>query len=274
MLSFLSNGWVGNVIGLIGIAVGYCLYRKSLRIPEPRITIQADHALTWNDNQELPPGFDIKFNGASIPRVARSVVRLWNGGTGCLRKELVPSHDPLRLVLEKDGCFLSTALLNCTNPSNKCDVRISLENPSEALISFEFLDANDGCSIGLLHTASRATPTLKGSVMGYKFKVIEAAPRKPRKGFMRWFRPLSMFWLPLLIGLFALVTGLLSNEEIVYAKDLLGFGVDVESRPRGLAGRISTLLVGTLYLAIAIYYYWHNRRIYPKNLRIHRKDEA
>lgn len=117
MSNFLNQGWVGSVIGLIGICAGFFFFRKSLRLPDPRVTFKSDHVLTWGGKNELPSGIQIRFHDEQVPRIARSVVRIWNAGSGCLTKDHISEHDNLRFVLANGGKFLDAVLIKESNSS-------------------------------------------------------------------------------------------------------------------------------------------------------------
>ncbi|MDP2963943.1 MAG: hypothetical protein Q8N54_14400 [Sulfurimicrobium sp.] len=266
MLEFLEMGSVGSILGLIGIAMSFYFYIKSLRIPEPRIAFRAEQALTWSDNDEFPKVVEIYFNKEKVPRVARSMVRIWNAGRATLGKELVPEHDRLKLVLENGGVFLGAAILKDTNKASLCKIDINESNPSEALISFDYLDQGDGMIISVLHTDRKAMPSLKGSVKGYKIKTIEDVIKKKLKGHDRWLQPLLTIWLPTIAGSILVIFALWPNKQTDFLRILLLGCYQEVSNHHSFDSRLWNFAIGAIFLGIAGWTLWNNRRRYPKTL--------
>lgn len=269
ILDFFGKGWVGITIGT---ATAYYFYRESLRLPIPKVTFKADHALTWSDREDLPPGVEISFDGVKVPRIARSMVRIWNAGSGCLNKELIPLHDPLKLTLDNGGLFVRAAVLKETNPASRCNVQINKTDPSEVLISFEYLDSNDGMVIAVLHTDTKAAPTLKGSIKGHKFKVVEEVPIKKLTGLRRWLHPFLLGVFPIILGIVLVIYGFATKEQLEQLKGLMSS----DQPTNGVYGvpiyiRISYFVVGFAYLFIGARTFWKRRRLYPKSLSWQRK---
>jgi|GEM_PF-3138344 len=269
MLDILGKGWIGTITGLIGIFLAYYFYRKSLRLPEPRITFKSDHAITWAESQELPAGVKVSFNDKNVPRVARSVVRIWNNGTGCLTKELISEHDNLRFTLENGGEFLAAKLLKESNPASRCNVEIDNNQLSVAHVTFDYLNQNDGMVIGLLHTDINAKPLIKGSMKGYTFKVSEESYLRKYHGSKKWLVPAMRSWLPILFGLSSIVLGLLNPEQTQKLKFWLNLTQTAcPVKPMPYLFRTFVVLVGVSYVIIGASYYWSRRRAYPKALKL------
>lgn len=266
MVNFLNQGWVGIVIGLV---VSIYFYRKSERLPEPRVTFISDNAITWGKQDKLPSRVEVRYDGVPVQRISRSLVRIWNGGNGCLSKDLVPEHDRVRFHLPTGGKFLRASILKENNPSNLCAVNIDPHNPSEAFVTFDHLNKNDGVVIGLLHTDPSPTPELKGTIRGYQFKITEEPPRKPLKGHMKWAFPLIRIWMPIFFGVITIGWGLIPEE--LWKQVLTLLNLYEQSCPKNeltLSIRIFMVLVGTSYVLLGVRGYWVRRRIYPQTLAI------
>jgi hypothetical protein len=268
MLSLLNEGWVGSAIGLIGIAVGVALYRKSLRIPKPRVSFRSDQALTWPSISALPEGMSITYHGKAVPRVARSVIRIWNAGQGCFPKSLIAEHDSLRFTLENDGTFLQAIVLRESNPASKVSVTIDPTDQKSTYVSFEFLNPQDGCVIGLLHTDKHSRPLLKGTVLGYKWKEIEDVPLRLFKPRFRKLQPIFLQWGPMLVGCMSLAYALGGPDLINVIREQLGVTAAPSIAPvtTSRGSRIAYLILGTTYLAGSCYFFWRGHRPYPKSL--------
>ncbi len=272
MVDFINQGWVGIAIGIV---VSIYFYRKAERLPEPRVTFISDHALTWDKKDKLPSGVEIRYDGIPVQRISRSLVRIWNAGNGCLTKDLVPAHDRVRFHLPTGGKFLRANILKENNPSSLCDVTIDPQNPSEAFITFDYLNKNDGMVVGLLHTDPSPTPELKGSVKGYQFKITEEPPRKPLKGHRKWISPLIQIWMPLLLGVISIGLGVIPENSWDQIRTWLDSSE--QTCPKNeltLSFRAFTVGMGISYLVLGIRVYWVQRRTYPKTLGINRTSQT
>lgn len=267
MIQYFSDpnfliGLAGIAFALVSIWVAY--YLKPY--PEPLATIKAEQALTWADNDELPQFIEIHINKKIVPHVARSMIRFWNNGRATLGKELVPEHDKLRLVLENGGEFLAVKVLHDTKAVCLCKIDIAETNPSEAIISFDHLDKDDGMTITALHTASKAMPLFKGTVKGCKVKVIEEVIRKPRKGHDRWIYPILIVWFPSIAGMILTAFALWPNSQANLLRVLLLGCYQEGTGDFSITYRIFNFVVGVIFICIAARELWERRRLYPKAL--------
>lgn len=269
MIQYISDPLFNFLIGLAGIVLGLfgiwvTFYFKPN--PEPLVTIKAEQALTWANNDELPKFIEIHINKKIVPHIARSMIRFWNNGRATLGKELVPEHDKLRLVLENGGEFLAVKVLRDTKAVCLCKIEIDETNPSEAIISFDHLDKGDGMTITALHTASKAMPLFKGTVKGCKVKVIEEVIRKPRKGHDRWLQPILTMWFPATAGMILTAFALWPNSQANLLRVLLLGCYQEGAGDFSITYRIFNFVVGAILIWIAARELWERRRLYPKAL--------
>lgn len=267
MIDILNKGWVGSCLGLLGIIFAYYFYRKSLRIPVPKISFMSDHAISWPGSEEFPPGIQVLFEDKTVPRVARSVIRIWNSGTGCLTKDLISEHDNLKFSLENGGEFLAVSLLKQSSSASNCNVQINQDKLSEAHVTFDFLNHDDGMVIGLIHTDKNPRPTFKGTLKGYQFKVTEDINKAKLQGSQKWLFPLFRAWIPILLGSLSIILGLLNQEHISYIKSLfIDAPAPCLAKSFSYYSRIFLIFVGTSYVLFGLKYFWNRRSAYPKTL--------
>lgn len=269
MIQYISEPSLNFFLGLAGIALSLAGIWVSFYFkpnPEPLATIKAEQALTWADNDELPKFIEIHINKKIVPHVARAMIRFWNNGRATLGKELIPEHDKLRLVLENGGEFLAIKITRNTKAVCLCNIEIDAANPSEAIISFDHLDKDDGMIISALHTAPKAMPLLKGTVKGSKVKVIEEVIRKSLKGRDRWIQPLFTVWLPIIAGVILTAFSLWPNSQANLLRILLLGCYQEGAGDFSFNYRIYNFVVGVVLLWIVARQLWVRRRRYPKAL--------
>lgn len=174
VLEFFNLGLVGILIG--GLMSAY-FYFKSLKRALPRFSIEASHQLSFGRTISLPEGLNLTYEGHKIPHIASAVIRFWNGGNTTLDGNLISNIDGLRIETV-GGEFIYAKIHKETNPVNQCKVALTNDRKT-AFLSFDYLDANEGVCIGLLHTSSTAAPIFKGTIKGHPVENIEL--RVPKK---------------------------------------------------------------------------------------------
>lgn len=78
-LDLLAPGWVGSIIGLLGIAAAFVTY--ILTRQRSRVAYRyAGERLLGLTSDGLPADITVQYRGQSIPRLTRTLVVFWNGG--------------------------------------------------------------------------------------------------------------------------------------------------------------------------------------------------
>jgi len=257
LIEFLNQGWVGSLIGIIGIVIGYILYRASLIGPRPVFQYRSIN-LIEKEKQALPSDVEIFFRGKKVSRLTKTYIIFWNSGKSTLYGKDIVDDDPLRFSFGKDAEILMARILKITKKMNKFEARINPKSPNEVIINFDYLDPNDGAVIEILHTSIQRTPECKGTIRGVPKGILNWG-RFPYDVFLR--RPMLrkafsvLFFLLFFFGIGIFFVGILDHEsELVIL---------------GLLYLISLCL---LYLIpaspLCIY-----RRRYPKSLSIEDVEE-
>lgn len=173
MIHLLNQGWIGALIGLIGIGVAVVLYFRSRRRLEVAYRFQASN-LIGGGKTTLPKEVEIRFSGTPVPRISRCLIIFWNAGTETVRCADSVEHDPVQIVLAENVSILVARVIKETRAVNGCS--IAQVPGSEYLVtcSFDFLDAQDGCVFEILHTGDFAYPEVK---LGVQFAGCLAGSR-------------------------------------------------------------------------------------------------
>ena len=250
LIEFLSQGWVGSLIGIIGIVIGYILYRASLIGPRPVFQYRSLN-LIEKEKQALPSDVEIFFRGKKVSRLTKTYIIFWNSGKSTLYGKDIVDDDPLRFSFGKDAEILRARIPKITKKMNKFEARINPKSPNEVIINFDYLDPNDGAVIEILHTSIQRTPECKGTIRGVP------------KGILNWGRlPYDVLlyekYLPLRRPM--LRKTFLSVASIII---IVGF----------LNREWELVILGLFYLIFPLAQLWIYRRRYPKSLSIEDVEE-
>ena len=258
-LKVMNLGWVGSLIGLIGLIIAFFLYKASRAGPRPVYQYQALR-LIGREEQALPEEVTVLFRDKKVQRLTKTHIIIWNSGKTTVNGENIVADDPLRLEFSKDSEVLSARVIKPTRPANKFTVDINPHSPNEVTCKFGYLDAEDGVVLELLHTAKERCPEVKGSIRGIPKGMLDWGYMLPvtRRGYPFPFRNRRLFSLAVLsFGIGLLAAAFLSplitepavpSEPPVIEWFLIGFGL--------------------LYVSAASFMLWLIRRRFPKDLLI------
>ena len=168
MLDFFNLGWVGSIIGLLSLtigAVGIILYIKSRIGPRPACQMSSIR-LIGKEEQSLPEDIKIVFQGKEVPRLTITRLWIWNSGKETIYGDRIVEDDPLRCEFESDTQILQMNIVKPTRAVNKFTVTLQPRKQNEALLTFDFLDPNDGAFIEILHTCKKRYPKVTGTIRG------------------------------------------------------------------------------------------------------------
>ena len=73
MLELLNQGWIGSILGFLGIIVGLLLYRSSKIGARPTCQMKSLR-LIGGDEQALPSEIEIRFKDKNIPRITNTKI--------------------------------------------------------------------------------------------------------------------------------------------------------------------------------------------------------
>ena len=162
--SLLSQGWFGAVVGLLGLAAAIAFYFRSKR--KTHLAYQHAHVtlIGGGSGAAFPEEVEVRFAGASVPRITSTRIVLWNSGDRTINGSDLVIGDHLRLELANDGLILKHEILQQTRDVNGWSVERSA--PNRLNVSFDFLDPRDGISLEVIHTELGRHLDLKGTIKG------------------------------------------------------------------------------------------------------------
>lgn len=200
---YLGLGWVGSLLGIAGIALSIWFYIKSVRKPSPIAAFESIR-LVGAVQSVLPETVTVQFRDRRVPRVNRSIVRIWNGGNLTLEGGSVSAVEPIRLQIEPGAEFLSVVVTKLTREVTQLSAGISEHAPHQAIIDFDFLDPADGAVIECLHTGEQASPEVKGVIKG----LPKGVTVKDIDGYTRTREKRKRIYQNTVIGVIMIVAGL------------------------------------------------------------------
>jgi hypothetical protein len=164
LLSFLNQGWVGAVLGILGL--GFGVYQIARRTG-PRLVYQhRGTRLIEADGGLLPQEVVVYFDGKEVPRLSLSETVIWNAGKAPLRGSDISHLDPIALSFGSDGEILKANIEKRSRSANSLKLHLFEDEKSKLFISFEFLDYNDGAYIRVLHSGDRLEPGFSATIVG------------------------------------------------------------------------------------------------------------
>lgn len=191
MLSWLNYGWVGSMIGILGLISGYVLYKKSVKKTNPCYQYRTN-TIIGKKSDDVSKDIEIKFKGKEVDNIKRTVIAIWNDGNDYLDSKRILEEKPLTISFE-DGEILSHQVKSQTSTALTTHTEQGKSN--EIFIYFNYLDAKEGFCIEIMHTSEKFEPmvscTIKGIKAGFsnKGKIMQIAPLRTSR-IIKYFTPL------------------------------------------------------------------------------------
>ena len=165
VLDYLAPGWVGSIIGLIGVLAAIVTYflsrQRSILAYKTNNTHLLGHA-----KGNLPEDVQVYFQGNIIPCLTKSILILWNYGEKTIDGSSITVGDSLRIKLPESVKILSISVIKCTREVIGVTAKVSDEYKHIAYIDFDFLDSGDGVIFEVLHTGEDKNFEICGTIKG------------------------------------------------------------------------------------------------------------
>lgn len=262
VLTALAPGWVGSLIGIVGLVaagVTYILTRQRTIIAYRTRGMQ----LLGSLEAKLPREVTVQYRGKDVPRLTRSLVVIWNDGERTINQSDVVDTAPLLLDVGNGAEILSASVVKSSRDVIQLNCRPNDHKHHQILISFEFLDSKDGGVIEVLHTAERRHLKLLGTIKGM--------PNGPKNlgGLLSSQHPVKS--IPFVKSRRS-IAGLTIVVGVVLV--LVGFNlVNFSNCPKVFTGlQYPLALGGLLYVVMGGYFLWFIRRRYPRALHVEELD--
>lgn len=93
----------------------------------------------------------LSHQGIEIENLTITKALFWNDGRDTIRFEDIAQADPLRFTIEENGNILDAKIIQVRTEANQFQINVS-ENNLCAVVSFDFIDKDEGAVFQLLHT--------------------------------------------------------------------------------------------------------------------------
>jgi hypothetical protein len=274
IFEFFNQGWVGSLIGVIGIIlgiIGIFSYRVSKSIAKPSYQ-KSSLRLIGRDEDNLPQDVKVTYKGNEVDRLTKTTLTIWNNGTETLDGSDVVESDPLYISFEANDKILSYKILKKTKDANSFVLKNCDNGPNKLRFEFEYLDPNDGVVIELLHDSEKRYPEFSGTIKGLPSGFVDQGrvlqkKRNNLKGPLKVLldRPKLVFVTALVFGLALTIFGLLPQE----ARDfIVGFLSESSTQKSIEQQPIFFIVIGVLYTSMPAFMLWARRKKYPKQLDV------
>ena len=155
--------WITIVVAVIAIiiptiAAAY-FYRKSRRVK--RLCYAVTTANLIQDYSSKLSGLKIEYKGKNPSSLSVSKIVIWNDGNETINRADIAEADPLRIMIERGVELLDASFVGIIEPGNQFVLDPGL------LVSFNYLDKDDGATIQLVHTGTpESTIIFYGRIKG------------------------------------------------------------------------------------------------------------
>lgn len=260
--AMFGQGWLGSLVGIVGLIVAIILYRASRIGPRPVYQLRALR-LIEKEKRILPEQVEILFGGRSIPRLTMTHVILWNSGKATLDGKNIVTDDPLRLEFSKESEVLRVRVPKVTREVNKFIPKINPHARNQVICSFDYLDAGDGGIIEVLHTDEERYPRILGTIRGVPKgpldwgRIIPSERKFPEAVGEMFGKPAQIFlsYTILMAGILTIILGFI-------------FPIIYETSEATGGERLILFIAGPVYFFLGLALLLINRRRFPKSLMV------
>lgn len=162
-LDLLNPGWVGSIIGLIGVALAIFFFMRGRIIKKLSYQLRNEH-LIGGKKAQLPQEVKVSFNGINVPLLVKTTIIIWNDGTTTIGGSDIVVNDPLRIEFPDDCEILEAKITKITR--EVLSFEVNKQAPSIINCGFDFLDPHDGARIEVLHTSGQQKVEINGTLRG------------------------------------------------------------------------------------------------------------
>lgn len=264
----LNQGWVGSIIGLVGLIVAFILYRASKTISRPCFQTQAIR-LIGREDQALPNDVEIYYKGKKVERLTKVNIVFWNSGKATIDGKNIIVDDPLRFEISEGEQILSANVLKLTRDCTKFKAYVNPKELNQLICTFEYLDPDDGAVIEILHTDAKKYPQEKGIIKGIPKGLLDMGPiialnnrNYIAKGLNVF--PLKLIYRKSFLYLVISVSGIILLTGIFYKMLNIPFLMEI----LGNDSSVPMIIGGCLYIIPTCFLLWMLRKKFPKKLNI------
>jgi hypothetical protein len=272
---FVSQNWLGSLIGLIGVA--YAIY-EARRFRGPKFSYQfIGQRLLGTRVKQFPGGLVVSFNGEPLKALSLTYLIVWNKGTTPIKRDDLSRHDPITYSFGDNSRILSAEVSKSTRESNRLAIAFQPGTSSTITLDFDFLDRGDGALISVWHDSLDTMPDASGTIVGQKRGPVSygrfiarsrnsLAPQRGSKASEKIILKLA----PIATTVANFSTFVIMGVGILIAvSPFLGdvFGIDPQTQGVDSEGsKWARTIMGILYFLVGFLMYQSMRSRFPKGL--------
>ncbi len=182
ILELLEYGWIGTLVGLLGIVLAVYFYLRS-RVGACLAQQHEEVRLIGGGGATFPEEVEVRFHDTVVPQITSTKIWIWNAGVLTIRGADIVASDPLRVEFDDGTSVLKASILKQSRPVLGTQVGRAPDE-SRVLITFDFLDRSDGLLLEVLHSGAVGNFRLVGTLRGIPRGIsnLGHAPLRPRSG--------------------------------------------------------------------------------------------
>ena len=166
--------WTFGAVGVTGIILACVFYFRGKKEKKPRARKKSFNLISQSVLLVNPEKIKVTYADEPIGNLTVTNVAFWNAGREPIRSQDIPSNAPLYIQATDGVRILEAYVVQRNNPSN--DLKCTLLDSNHLLLSFEYLDKDDGGVLQVFHTGMTSSDLqIKGKVIGASGE-LEAAP--------------------------------------------------------------------------------------------------
>ena len=166
--TFLNgNAWLNLlflVLAIVGIVLAIIFYYRSLK--DKKLVFSHQTIQLVGRNLTSLKNIDIRYNNKIVERLSLTKLAIWNSGRDAIRSADFATTNPLIVTCAENNTIYDFQV-SYQNANNKIEIKRS--NEKLLMISFEFLNLNDGFVIEIYHSGNMSSDIIvQGTVIGGK----------------------------------------------------------------------------------------------------------
>lgn len=171
-------------IAILGVICAIVFFIKGKKSKKPTYMVATNNLV--RDSFKDIDSVQITYKRENITNLSVSKVTFWNAGKDTIQKFDVPKRFPIKITIKEGYRILDAKIIYQKNIANSIKAHLNSEN-NEVIISFDYLDFEDGFVLQIFHTADSSDEiSVNGTI-----KTVRKLERRSNTdivtGFMRKF---------------------------------------------------------------------------------------
>jgi hypothetical protein len=157
--------YISIIIGFFGIVLAILFYVKGRKFKKLVWMIESNNMFL--DTLSRFEKLKISYSGKEINTMTVSKIAIWNKGTEPISITDIAPADPIKIVFKEKVQLLELNILQRTNEINMVNVINQFTQNSSLIITFDFLNKDDGIALQLFHTGTSSNDiSVSGTIIG------------------------------------------------------------------------------------------------------------